>query len=212
MGYKDFVNGTALPEADLDELSKQTLMKYATAAARNADAALSAACREGMMSYQDDINSLIVQRDATLANISTIGPVHGAWTAYSPTLTQSSSVTFTNANSTYRRIGRGVEYRWTLVVTGTGLAANLVTLSLPVNINYVSDYGPCGHFQIFDNSATQVYQGAAVPAAAGTIKGVSTYILGVGAPTFLGITNFTAALAVNDIVSGWVTYEAAADG
>lgn len=55
MAYQDSVNSTPLSEAYLDEEAKQSNLKYATIAARTADAALTTALREGMESYTDDL-------------------------------------------------------------------------------------------------------------------------------------------------------------
>jgi hypothetical protein len=51
VGYIDYTDGAALPASSLDEMSKQGVLVYATTAARDADAALSAVLREGMVCY-----------------------------------------------------------------------------------------------------------------------------------------------------------------
>lgn len=206
-GDHDFTAGEILTAANVDDyLMLQSMQKFATSTAR--DTALTTRKREGSCSIQDDANSITIYSGAAW---STIGPVHGIWTAYTPSITQSVNVTLTVNNSSYMRVGRMIHYRFTLSVTGAGTAANLVTLSMPVNINYVSDHGSLGYFQIHDISATTTYFGAAVPAGAGAIKGMANTNGGVAAPTFFGTTTFTAALASGDIVSGWVIFEAAAD-
>lgn len=209
-GYKDFTAGAILTAADLEDYNQnQSIMRFASAAAR--DAALSVVKTEGMRAYLIDVNCETVYSGSLW---STIGPVHGALSVFDPVITQGVTVAHTVGNSTWSRVGRQVTWRWTLIVTGSGTASNVVTLQLPVNINYVSDYGPCGHFQLWDNSATLHYSGPATGNAGGSIKGCVGYPAGSGSsggPTFLGLASFTAGLAANDILAGWVTYEAAAD-
>lgn len=206
-GYKDFTAGAVLTAADLEDYNQnQSIMRFASAAAR--DTALSVVKTEGMLAYLVDLNVVTIYSGAAW---STIGPLHGIWTAYTPSITQGVNVTLTVNNSSYMRVGRMIHIRFTLSVTGAGTAANLVTVSMPVNINYVSDHGSLGYFQIHDISATTTYWGAAVPAGAGAIKGEQNTSGGVAAPVFFGTTGFTAALASGDIVSGWAIYEAAAD-
>lgn len=207
-GYKDFAAGAVLQSDDLEGYCQnQTTMRFADATAR--DSALSAVKTEGMRAYLISTNTETIYSGSAW---STIGPLHGALTSFTPVITQSGSVTFTTNNSTWQRVGRMVTWRWTLTVTGTGSASNLVTLSLPVNINYVGDHGPCGAFHIIKSSTGAVYGGPATPAAAGTIKGYNGYPTGITVLTFLGLAGFTAALVAGDTLSGWVTYEAAADG
>lgn len=203
-GYKDFTAGMTLTAADLEDYcEKQGIMRFATAAARNA--ALAAVLTEGLFAYLQDSNTITVYSGAAW---STIGPVHGGWLQHTPTVTQSVGVAITVSNSTYMRVGRMVHWRWTVTVTGSGTAANVVTLSVPVNINYVGDFGECGRGQLWDTSATSLYNGGIVPAAAGTIKIQSTV---TAPPNFLGASGFTAGLASGDVISGWCIYEAAAD-
>lgn len=206
-GYHDFTAGETLTAANLEDYCHlQGIMTFASAAARNA--ALAAVLREGLFAYLQDSNTVTVYSGAAW---STVGPVHGGWLSHTPAVTQSGAVAITVNNSTYCRQGRRIEWRFTVSVTGSGTAANLVTLSLPVNINYVSDFAPCGHTQLYDVSVPTLFLGAAVPAAAGTIKIQSTYSSAGAAPAFLGTSTFTAGLANGDIISGWVIYEAAAD-
>lgn len=205
-GYRDWAAGNVPTAAQFDTyLQEQTVMVFATAAAR--DTALSTAKSEGMVTYQLDTNTLTIYTGAAW---SPIGPAHGAWTSFTPVITQSGVVTHTVSNSTYLRVGRMIHWRFTLTVTGSGTGSNVVTLSVPVNIGYVSDYAPCGWGQILDSSTNLVCAGPAVPAAAGTIKIQTLYMSG-SAFNVLGTSSFTAALASGDVISGWCIYEAAAD-
>lgn len=208
-GYHDFTAGETLTAANLEDFCmRQSVMIFASAAARNS--ALAAVLQEGMFAFLQDLNLLTVYSGAAWSSVAT---GHGALTAFDPVITQSGAVAHTVSNSTWSRVGRQVTWRFTLSCTGAGTASNLVTLSLPFNINYVGDFGPCGHGQIFDSSGPNTYLGPIVPASSNTIKIQSRYETGVAAaPAFLGLNNFTAGLASGDVISGCCTYEAAADG
>ena len=56
----------------------------------------------------------------------------GAWTTWTPTLTQSGTVTATVTSAVYGRWGRLIVGQFRLSVTGTGTGSNAVTVSLPV--------------------------------------------------------------------------------
>ena len=137
--------------------------------------------------------------------IFTAAPGYGAWTTYSPTVTQSGTVTNTVAYSRYFRVGRLVVYSFSVAITGTGSAGNAVTVSLPVTAaqagNLVSGYG-----QVFDASANISYNGLVVLNTTTTLAMVATTNT---TAQFLGIAGFTAALASTDGISCMVTYEAA---
>lgn len=207
MGYANSTTGTAVTKAFLDEINKQLVLNYATAAARNADAALSAACREGIVSYQVDENTLKVQRDATLANISTIGPIHGGGLAIgSITCTQSGSVTGT-ASGEYFRFGRWIQGWLKFAVTGTGTAANDIVIgNIPVT---ASTSGiACGTGEVFDTSASNRACGTAILASTTTmaIRAGSSV-----ANNFIGNSGISTALASGDTIVISFNYVAAAD-
>src|SRR5687768_7778502 len=100
MAYQDFTDGNTLLAPQLDELSKQGVLKYASAAARDADALLNAALREGMVCYLDDTNALAFYDGSTWVAF------HSARSLTSPILNQSSTVTYTATRSKYAKAGR----------------------------------------------------------------------------------------------------------
>lgn len=55
-----------------------------------------------------------------------------SWTSYTPVLTQGGAVTKTVNNARYIQIGKVVTVAFALTVTGSGTAANTITVSLPV--------------------------------------------------------------------------------
>lgn len=211
-GFKDFVDGDELPESDLDDyLMKQTVMKFASAAAR--DATLTATYkREGMLAYRDDGNTLEVSPNATGGSWSTIGPVHGGLLSWAPTVTQSGTVTYTLNYGTYSRVGRRIHAEVILTITGTGTANNVVTLTLPVSAHagLVSDYADIGRGCINDASTAITSEGRVALNSATAIK---IHFAASLPASFLGAasTSFTAALAAGDIISARVSYEAASD-
>lgn len=126
------------------------------------------------------------------------------WTAYTPTLTQSATVTKTVTYARYNRVGRMITVEVVMAVTGTGTAANAVVIGLPVTAATASTL-PIGAGYIFDTSASDTIIGAAYLATTTTVQLLSAratgQILGTG-------SGFAAALAAGDGVAFSVTYEA----
>jgi len=161
----------------------------------------------GELIFETDTNSY-VGRDTTdtWQTVVTLG----AWTAYTPTLTQSATVTKTVSYAKYIKVGRMVTVSGVLAVTGSGTASNQVLIGLPVTA--VSAVGPLGipivgSGYIHDTSATAYYGGLA------TLTSTTTMALIPTASTtpvnYLGVTGFTAALAAGDTVAYSATYETA---
>jgi hypothetical protein len=209
-GYHDFVAGETLTAANLEDFCElQGILTFASAAARNA--AVASVLREGLFAYLQDLNVITVYTGAAW---STIGPGHGPLTAWSPTITQSGSVAFSNVHGSYSRVGRRVTANCRLDVTGTGTASNLVTVSLPVTAVTAGDV-VIGSGYLFDTSA-----GTVIPTVVAAVSGGTTcYMLGAhGTGSFAAMalgsgasSGFTAALASGDIISMSVHYEATAD-
>lgn len=208
-GYKDFTAGAVLAAADLEDYNQnQSIMRFASAAAR--DTALSVVKTEGMCAYLIDVNTVTVYTGSAW---STIGPVHGALTAVTPTITQSGAVTKTVNYSAYSRIGRLIIGNALLTMTGAGTASNAITITgLPacatgtdnVGTGYITDAsGPIQYFvtPYFLNTTTLQFHGTVHAGGAA----LTAYILGVGANTM------TAALASGDVISFTYAYEAGAD-
>ena len=202
-GYHDFTAGEVLTAANLEDYCQnQAVMRFADSATR--DTALSTVKTEGMVSEQLDSNSLTVYSGSAW---STVGPLYGTGTSWTPAVTQSGSVSVTVNTGLYWRVGRMVFILGYLTVTGTGTGANAVTISLPVTA--LNSAGMiAGHGSITDTSATTVYNGG--------LAMVSTTTIGIYSSTAatdprLGVTTFTAALANTDVItfSGW--YVAASD-
>lgn len=207
-GYLDFTAGSVLTAANLEDYCEsQGIMRFASAAAR--DTALSVIKTEGMTVYLKDVNTFTTYTGSAW---STVGPVHGGLTTYTPTWTQSGAISKTVNHSVYSRVGRRVEWNFTLTATGSGTGANIITLSLPVNSAYFgSNATPFGYYLFYDTSAPLAYHGPIMFDTTSTAKFFVGTGTGASSLAFIGNAIFSAAVASGDILSGFVTYEAAAD-
>lgn len=205
-GYRDYTPGEVLTATTVDTyLQEQTVMQFATSAAR--DTALSAVLDEGLLTSQADSNSITAYTGAAW---STIGPLWGAWTSWTPVVTQSATPTLTATGSRYMRIGRLIIATVNCAITSAGTAANDVVISLPVAAAGAATTFLTGTCMIEDTSAAARYVGTGVMVSATTFKLVPT-AASVGTALFLGSNTFTAALANGDFIYGTVMYEAAGD-
>lgn len=128
-----------------------------------------------------------------------------AWTSYTPTLTQSATVTKTVTRAAYMKVGRLVVVSFNLSVTGTGTASNAVLIGLPLAAVNASD-NIVGNGLLYDSSAGLAYVGSIVLASTTTIAMYGPATSPVG---YLGTQQFTAGLASSDRITGTVMYEAA---
>lgn len=127
-----------------------------------------------------------------------------AWTTYTPSLTQSGTVTKTVSYAAYQRMGRMITVLVRLIVTGTGTGANAVVVGLPVTASAANLIAGSGI--VFDSSASAVYKGLVNLASTTTVR---LYYAGDTTVSSLGQAGFTAGLASNDEVQFCATYEAA---
>jgi len=129
----------------------------------------------------------------------------GAWTSWSPTITQSGSVTYSGAYGGYGRWGRKIVAQGEFNITGTGTAANIVTVALPATAANAGQ--PIGQGWIFDASTGFFHYGQLITQTTTT----ASFLIQTNgaAATFLGTTSFTAALASGDIIGVNLCYEAA---
>ena len=126
-----------------------------------------------------------------------------AWPAYTPTLTQGATVTKTVAYGKYQKTGRKVTAEASMSVTGAGTAANVLLFGLPVAA-VAGSQTAIGDAVLFDASTGFFYSGTAVIHDANTAK-----FVGNGASNYIGISQFTAGLAVGAFVTFAVEYESA---
>jgi hypothetical protein len=196
-GYKDWAPGNILTAADLDGyLMEQTVMRFADASARNT--ALASVLAEGMIAYLIDTNTWTVYTGSAW---STIGPLHGALTSWTPTVTQTGSVTVTNNYSRYRRTGRHIEGWFSLNVTGSGSGlADIVIGAIPATAASTSPL--IGRGRLYDQSVPAT-RDCWLYLASTTTFGM-TLSVGVDVGTLQNLANL-------DKLDGFFAYEAASD-
>ncbi len=129
----------------------------------------------------------------------------GAWRTWTPTLTQSGTVTATVNHAVQARWGRLIVAAFRLTVTGSGTGSNAVTVSLPVTAARADMVTGTGY--LFDASASAQYQGSCFLPTTTTLD-LRNYFT-TTAENRLGASGFTAGLASGDIVGGMFVYEAA---
>lgn len=172
---------------------------FATEAAR--DSAITAPV-EGMLSYQADSDAFTGYTGSAWVEATRLG----AWTDYTPTLTQSGAVTKTVTSARWVRAGRRVSFQVVLTATGSGTANNVVLVGLPVAA--VATLLPMGSGMIFDTSASTFYSGLLLGGASASVAQIvaNGNVIGLGGTSAV----FAAALASGDIIYAAGTYEAAA--
>lgn len=132
----------------------------------------------------------------------------GAYSSYTPTLTQTGAVTKTVNKANFVQFGKMVHVEVVLTVTGTGTGGTTVLIGLPVAANMFSSGFDtlAGSGRVFDDSTAAVHRGIPVLVSTTTVRLEPTNSTGGDG---LGVTGFTAALAANDVVLFAATYEAA---
>ena len=164
---------------------------------------------DGQAAVTFSTNDLLIWDQGTsswLAFVASALPTgYGPWAQYTPSLTQSGTVTKTVTSADYSQAGKIVNVAVALSVTGgSGLANNAVKVGLPVTAARSS--GAIGRGFIYDASASTYYTGVVLLDSTTGVKFISS-----GRTGFLGATGggFTAALGLGDIVTFTAHYEAA---
>ena len=168
---------------------------------------------EGQEIYETDTNQKLIYNgsswietgdlDNTNGVPSGLAPLFSAWTAWTPTITQTGNVTKTVTSATYLQIGKLVFAEFNLSVTGSGTGTVGITVSLPVTAKSKSGVR-IGIGAIFDASTNTQYSGVCFQASTTAISYVGDWSGG-------GTWGATPAinLASGDNVTGTITYEAA---
>jgi hypothetical protein len=134
----------------------------------------------------------------TAATLNTIG---AAWVDYTPTLTQSATVTKTINYARYCQFQKTIIVQVHLTATGAGTAANEVLLGLPIT-STTATARTIGTGFVFDASTTTLYNCSAILNSTTTAK--FYYQAGFGWGFSPNI-----ALANNDQITFTLIYEAA---
>lgn len=148
--------------------------------------------------------------EATSTNVVRIAGVDvetplGQWTAYTPTVLQSVTVSKTVTYSRYVKLGRTVIFEFYLVATSSGTATHPVTVSLPVTA--AQSALPVGMFYWYSTVGTDLnYVNPAYLASTTTMGGIIH-----GATTVFGNTQagWPDQVVSGDSLLGFIIYEAA---
>lgn len=130
-----------------------------------------------------------------------------AYSTYVPTLTQSATVTKTVNWARYQQFGKTIHGQVNLSITGSGTASNAVVAGLPVattaNLGTNDNLGVAF---IYDASATTKYRAFVQFQSTTSVRFLTLHST---SDNLLGVVDFTAGLAVNDVLVYQFTYEAA---
>ena len=135
----------------------------------------------------------------TAATMNSIG---AAWESYTPTLTQSATVTKTVTYAKYTRINKLCIVNVRLDVTGAGTAANNVVVGLPLTSAQATIN--IGSVSIYDASTSTNYSGTCYFATTSTVSFTGDW----SGASFWGVTP-NLALAANDQIHISLQYEIA---
>ncbi len=130
-----------------------------------------------------------------------------AWTAYTPTLVQSGTVTKTVTYAKYTQVGKTVTAQIVLAAAGAGTANAKVTVTLPVTAATMQSQ-PIGTGYISDASVVFTYPGLAVMDSTTTVAMLDSSQQTAVRSGQTGAT-FSAALASGDSIGLFLVYEAA---
>ena len=136
----------------------------------------------------------------TAADLNAIG----AWTSYTPVVTQNGARTVTVNYAEYSQINKLCFVNLDLSLTNAGTTDNLVTVSLPVNFSSSTGQRTSGSGLLYDLSATDVILLTAVYNSASTVRFITETT--TDPVSGLGV-NPAFALASGDVISLSLVYE-----
>lgn len=154
---------------------------------------------EGQTIYETDTDLSLTWSGSAWVQTGSLG----AWTTWTPTITQVGSVTHSVVYGRYTKIGRTVYANFTTNVTGSGSAGTGVSISLPVTSAAGSPLR-LGSGHIYDTSTATRYTGMCELDSTTAFRIVGDWSSG---NQWGGIPS--VGLASGDQVSASITYEAA---
>jgi hypothetical protein len=205
-GDHDWVAGEILAAQNMDDfLQLQVVAQYTTTGAR--DTALSVRKRTGMITANADTRALSVYSGSAW---STVGPVYGASTTWTPVLSQSTNFSCTINHESYTRTGRWIQGYARMTVASGGTVSNALAITLPAAANLTgSELMTLGTAMIKVSASGFIYYPELVVASSASFayfqirtNGAVAALYGINTPTLL---------AIGDQVSVNFAYEAAAD-
>lgn len=128
----------------------------------------------------------------------------GAWTNYTPVITQSNTPTISVEFAQYMKIGRLVHVQLSVSLTGAGTASNAVLCTFPAAAGTPVSFRRMGGAGLFDASASTWYEGMALYNSSTTFK-IQAHNTTAAAPIGVG-GGFTAALASGDLFVAELMY------
>jgi hypothetical protein len=197
-GFKTFASGAILTAADVNDYLMEQAVIQATTGTRPGSP------HEGMVVASTDTNALEVYSGSAWLEFGRFGAA-ATWT---PVVTQSYAVGATINHAVYFTIGKLVVawFRITIPSPNLGAASNAVTVSLPVTAARADMVAGTGF--IFDASASLGYSGSTFLATTTTCD-FRQHGTGTAAANQLGVAGFTAGITTDDIISGFLVFEAA---
>jgi hypothetical protein len=133
-----------------------------------------------------------------------LAPFFSGFTNYTPTLTQSATISKTIVTARYLQIGKLVVVFFNLLGTSAGTAGNNVTVGLPVTARDGGSAFKYGVGHIYDDSAAVSYSGLFSAATTTSAVFVGDWSAAVGWGS-----NPSIAFTTNDRITGILLYEAA---
>lgn len=123
MPFKTWVTNEVLTSTDVNTyLGNQTIAQV-TSVTRPASPV------EGQMIYETDTDRFVAYDGAAWQEVLQVG----AWTTFTPTITQVSARTTSTNSYAYARVGgKCVEFSGAITITQAGTAGNKITIGLPV--------------------------------------------------------------------------------
>lgn len=132
----------------------------------------------------------------------------GAWTTWTPVVTQSGTVTLSNTRSRYARYGRTIHFSIDIQMTGSGTGNNAISVTLPVTAAAANSVtGGSGY--LYDVSIPAYYPCLVGPSTTTAINLIDSATASNTPALGLTGSSFSAALASGDVIRVSGTYEAA---
>jgi hypothetical protein len=155
------------------------------------------ALKAGMLQASNFYQLLLNGGSAYVLNSSSV------WQTYTPTITQSATLTFTTNESQYKLIDNNtVVWQFNFTITSAGTAANAIQLTLPVTAATSNAFSCVGDILYEKSSGALIYTGTAAIPTTTTLK----FFSGSGTSgNYFGIA--PAVTAANaDQIAGTITY------
>lgn len=200
MAFKTFTSGAVLTAAEINTYLMQQSVIVCTSATRPSSPV------EGMRIAETDTDLEYIYTGSAWIQVGNFG----AFTTYTPTLTQSGAITKTVDHAAYQRHGRWISGNVKLTATGSGTSNNQIIVGLPtaalITINEAVGSG------FWYDLSTTTYGGFVAVIATSTTVALLDTTQPLSSSPFYGVTGSSNNNAVDtgDIITLCFSYEAAA--